>query len=184
MRSVFYFIACLVVLAVSASAEDLERSVKVDGVTRDFIVHLPPKAKRGKPLPLLIALHGGGGLARHFAEFSGFDAIADRLARAGGGTISIFYHPCEWSSPEFWDGVNFARGANPPRDEWQPSPLHPPEVTAARLRWFEASLAHVLQHDDLADGVLPGPEAIGEGLVYRHDRRGCPVILLRKVPAS
>ncbi len=49
--------------------------------------------------------------------------IAERLARQdGGGLISIFYHPCEWVHREFWDGVNFARGRNPPREEWKAPP--------------------------------------------------------------
>ena len=41
-------------------------------------------------------------------------AIAKRLlGEANGGLISIFYHPCEWVHVEFWDGVNFRRGAGP-----------------------------------------------------------------------
>src|SRR5215213_374371 len=47
-------------------------------------------------------------------------AMAEKLAqRDGGGLISIFYHPCEWVHQQFWDGVNFSRGANPPREEWK-----------------------------------------------------------------
>lgn len=49
-------------------------------------------------------------------------AIHDRLAGEGGGLISIFYHPCEWVTSEFWDGVNFRRGANPPREQWKLPP--------------------------------------------------------------
>ena len=36
-------------------------------------------------------------------------------SRRGGGTIGIYYHPNEWVQTEFWDAVNFRRGANPPR---------------------------------------------------------------------
>src|SRR4030095_9034075 len=54
-------------------------------------------------------------------------AMADRLHAEGGGLITIFYHPCEWVHKEFWDGVNFRRGANPPREEWKP----PPQRTAS-----------------------------------------------------
>jgi hypothetical protein len=54
-------------------------------------------------------------------------AIAERLRGKGGGLISIFYHPCEWVHRQFWDGVNFSRGANPPREQWQ----LPPQRTAA-----------------------------------------------------
>jgi len=48
-----------------------------------------------------------------------FQKAADRLRAQGGGTISIYYHPCEFVHREFWDGVNFARGNNPPRSEWR-----------------------------------------------------------------
>ncbi len=54
-------------------------------------------------------------------------AVAERLREAGGGLISIYYHPCEWVHRQFWDGVNFSRGANPPREQWK----IPPQRTAA-----------------------------------------------------
>jgi len=54
--------------------------------------------------------------------------IARRLQGSDhGGLISIFYHPCEWIHMEFWDGVNFRRGAHPPREQWKA----PPQRTAA-----------------------------------------------------
>jgi len=62
--------------------------------------------------------------------------IADRMRREGGGLISIFYHPCEWVHREFWDGVNFARGANPPREQWKPPRQRPAEETAAAFQRF------------------------------------------------
>jgi hypothetical protein len=64
-------------------------------------------------------------------------AIAERLrAKDGGGLISIFYHPCEWVHKEFWDGVNFRRGANPPREQWKPPPQRPAEETEAAFKRF------------------------------------------------
>lgn len=64
-------------------------------------------------------------------------AIAERLGRQdAGGLISIFYHPCEWVHREFWDGVNFRRGANPPREQWKAPPQRPPEETEAAFQRF------------------------------------------------
>jgi hypothetical protein len=64
-------------------------------------------------------------------------AIADRLRRQpDGGLISIYYHPCEWVHREFWDGVNFRRGANPPREQWKAPPQRPPEETDAAFQRF------------------------------------------------
>jgi hypothetical protein len=49
-----------------------------------------------------------------------FAAIAERLRKTnGGGLISIYYHPCEFIHRQFWDAVNFSRGANPPREQWK-----------------------------------------------------------------
>ena len=47
-----------------------------------------------------------------------FDEAAAELRRRGGGTISIYYHPTEFVTTEFWDGVNFAKGASRERSEW------------------------------------------------------------------
>jgi hypothetical protein len=71
-------------------------------------------------------------------------AIAERLRRQpGGGMISIFYHPCEFVHKEFWDGVNFRRGANPPREEWKPPPQRLPEETEAAFQRFGQYIDHI-----------------------------------------
>lgn len=62
--------------------------------------------------------------------------MAGRLRAEGGGLISIFYHPCEWVHREFWDGVNFRRGANPPRELWKPPPQRTAEETEGAFRRF------------------------------------------------
>jgi len=73
-----------------------------------------------------------------------FTAIADRLrSEEGGGLISIFYHPCEWVHREFWDGVNFRRGANPPREEWKAPAQRPAEETDAAFRRFAEYIDHI-----------------------------------------
>ncbi|HEY8749675.1 MAG TPA: hypothetical protein VIM11_16950 [Tepidisphaeraceae bacterium] len=66
-----------------------------------------------------------------------FADIARQLRGSGGGLISIFYHPCEWVTSEFWDGVNFSRGANPPRDQWKLPAQRPAEQTQAAFGRFE-----------------------------------------------
>ena len=48
-----------------------------------------------------------------------FDQAAQELARRGGGVISTYYHPNEFVTLEFWDGVNFAKGADPERGQWR-----------------------------------------------------------------
>jgi hypothetical protein len=52
-----------------------------------------------------------------------FDQQAAALRQRGGGVISIYYHPTEFVNTEFWDGVNFPRGAVRPREKWaKPNP--------------------------------------------------------------
>jgi len=48
-----------------------------------------------------------------------FEQAAADLASHGGGVISIYYHPTEFVTTEFWDAVNFAKGANPERTAWR-----------------------------------------------------------------
>ena len=82
-------------------------------------------------------LHEPGGLAE---GRTAFQEIYDRLRAGGGGLISIYYHPAEWVHREFWDAVNFSRGANPPREEWKQPPQRTAAETEAAFRSFEAYL--------------------------------------------
>ena len=69
--------------------------------------------------------------------------IAERLRREGGGLISIFYHPCEWVHQEFWDGVNFTRGANPPREQWKAPRQRTAGETDAAFKRFAEYVDHI-----------------------------------------
>src|SRR5262245_28271377 len=79
-------------------------------------------------------LKGGESLTEGKAKFQ---AAYDKLRAKGGGTISIYYHPCEWVHTEFWDGVNFRRGANPPRSEWKLPGTRPAAETETAFNDFE-----------------------------------------------
>jgi hypothetical protein len=67
-----------------------------------------------------------------------FTRVYQRLRSQDGGTISIYYHPNEWVQTEFWDAVNFRRGANPPRDQWKTPGVRPVAETERAFRDFEA----------------------------------------------
>jgi polyhydroxybutyrate depolymerase len=53
-----------------------DAAVVVDGWRRTFTVHVP--ARRPSPLPLVVALHGGGSSGAGLEEATGLSAIADR----------------------------------------------------------------------------------------------------------
>ncbi len=79
-------------------------------------------------------LAGGASLATGTAKFT---TAMERLRSQGGGTISIYYHPNEWVQTEFWDGVNFRNGANPPRRDWRLPGTRPAAETEQAFRDFE-----------------------------------------------
>ncbi len=79
-------------------------------------------------------LFGDNNLANGKAKFL---AASEKLKAKGGGTISIYYHPCEWVHQEFWDGVNFSRGANPARKDWKLPKTRTSEETEKAFRDFE-----------------------------------------------
>lgn len=60
------------------SGNDVEKELEHAGRQRSYIVHLPPAYVPGQPVPLVLALHGGGGNARSNAVQTGFNAEADR----------------------------------------------------------------------------------------------------------
>ena len=80
-------------------------------------------------------LSAPGGLETGRADF---ETIYRRMRANGGGLISIYYHPAEWVHREFWDAVNFAHGANPPREDWKAPPQRAPAETEAALERFAA----------------------------------------------
>ena len=47
-----------------------------------------------------------------------FVEVRRKVLADGGGLVSIYYHPCEFVHRQFWDGANFTKGANPPREKW------------------------------------------------------------------
>ncbi len=71
------------------------------------------------------------------------------LLAEGGGVISTVYHPCEWVHKKFWDGVNFAKGANPPRSAWKLPPQKTAEETKLSFRIFSDYISFMKRFDDV-----------------------------------
>jgi polyhydroxybutyrate depolymerase len=46
--------------------------------TRHYIVHVPPEARSGRPLPVVLSFHGGGGNAQGQQDYTRMDRLADR----------------------------------------------------------------------------------------------------------
>lgn len=87
--------------------------------------------------------------AEDTAAYAIFDQAAARLRSSGGGVISIYYHPTEFVNTEFWDAVNFAHGANPPREQWKP----PHARTKEDAERCYGVLRRYVQHMKSVEGV-------------------------------
>jgi hypothetical protein len=80
------------------------------------------------------------------------DRFADarqKLLAEGGGVVSTIYHPCEFVHREFWDGVNFRRGANPPREQWTLPPTKTAEQSRIAYETFENYVRYMKRFPDV-----------------------------------
>jgi polyhydroxybutyrate depolymerase len=54
------------------------RALQAGGVTRRYFLYLPSTWHRGRPAPLVLVFHGGGGRASGIAPHTGFSRLAER----------------------------------------------------------------------------------------------------------
>jgi hypothetical protein len=78
-----------------------------------------------------------------------FAQARQSLLSEGGGVASIYYHPCEFVHKEFWDGVNFRAGANPPREKWKLPAKASPEQSQLAYSTFENYIRYIHGFDDV-----------------------------------
>jgi hypothetical protein len=96
-----------------------------------------------------------------------FLAARKKLLAEGGGIVSIYYHPCEFVHKEFWDGVNFKYGANPPREQWQSPPMKSPRESQLAFEIFENYVRFMKRFPDVK--FITATEA---AKLYRDRARG------------
>ncbi len=58
-------------------AADLDKTITVDGLERQYIVHLPTGYSNSGKWPVIFALHGGGGNAKNTVSFYHLNGLAD-----------------------------------------------------------------------------------------------------------
>lgn len=82
IRAAFIFTCVLlpgVPPAVAATGPgDYRYSLEAGTLKRNYLVHVPPQAAGGKPLPVVLNFHGGGGNAENEKWYSRMDVAADR----------------------------------------------------------------------------------------------------------
>lgn len=74
-----FLFSCRGVPTVRPTERDLSLTMQHNGRTREFILHLPPSHERLGRMPLIIALHGGGGTAKGMVRLTKgrFNELAD-----------------------------------------------------------------------------------------------------------
>lgn len=68
----------LLALQVSLSPGNHRMSLRVGDRTRRYIVHVPPQARQGQALAVVLSFHGGGGTAKAMQDYARTDGLADR----------------------------------------------------------------------------------------------------------
>ena len=71
--AVFAALSCVV-----ATASDVQRTIDVRGIRREYLLHVPSSISKGDPVPLLFVLHGGGGEPKSAARITRMSDLADR----------------------------------------------------------------------------------------------------------
>ena len=68
------------ILSNNAAVANYADSIIVGGLTRTYLIHIPPSHDKTKSMPLVIALHGGGGSGKNMVKLTrgGFDALSDQ----------------------------------------------------------------------------------------------------------
>jgi hypothetical protein len=124
---------------------------------------------------------------RESDAFGQFDAAAKHFAKTGGGLISTVYHPTEMVHTEFWDAVNFARGAVRPRSEWVLPTRRGKEDAERCFRILKAYVEHaksipgvefVTANDLLRIYANPLPPVADKLLLARHFKQNINFLAL------
>jgi len=85
---------------------DSSGSLDVDGLPRTWDIHLPPAYDGKTPLPLIIALHGGGLSGKVHAYYSGLSDLADRegfIVVYPDGGVPAATPDGDMRKPNVWD---------------------------------------------------------------------------------
>ncbi len=59
-------------------AQNIHKTISVDNRDREYIIHLPPSFNTLTKLPVIFALHGGGGTAKGAVLFYNLETLADK----------------------------------------------------------------------------------------------------------
>lgn len=116
-----FMYACTPALPFQPGKEALTYKAEVDlrfnGFRRTYLIHLPPGYDAGRPLPLVVVVHGAFDTAEGMERFSGFSDLADQenfiaLYPNGIGILGYLQHwnaghCCGKAAADQWDDVGY-----------------------------------------------------------------------------
>jgi hypothetical protein len=120
-----------------------------------YLARGAPLSVEGKPfwydgMLNLVGIQEGANLRPNAAWSNLADAKANfqdsylRLSsQPAGGVACLWFRPCEFVETETWDEVNFARGAQPARDDWKQPPLKSPQDSERAFQYFQSLAAYM-----------------------------------------
>jgi len=72
-----------------------------------------------------------------------------RQLRPTGGEVSLYAHECEFVTSQFWDAVNYDRGRDTARDQWQPAPTVSVEESESRYAAMDRFLEYAQSLEEI-----------------------------------
>ena len=60
-----------------SQSQDLDKTITVDGRTREYMIHLPSSFNNSSKLPIIFAFHGGGGEYKKTIRYYNLNGLAD-----------------------------------------------------------------------------------------------------------
>ncbi|CAG1770807.1 Oxidized polyvinyl alcohol hydrolase [uncultured bacterium] len=76
---IIFFLSFLSICFTSfCNGADINGTITIDGIEREYILHLPKSYAGDIPLPLVMVFHGGGGTAKQIKSHTGFNKLADK----------------------------------------------------------------------------------------------------------
>ncbi len=77
MKRSLIFIFSLIIFS-CPRAQNISKTILVGGLRRQYIIHVPPAFNTLSKLPVIFALHGGGGTAKNAVSFYNLEPLADK----------------------------------------------------------------------------------------------------------
>ncbi len=91
------------------SGGEYDKTIKVDGVDRHYLLHVPPGYDASKPMPMILALHGMGGNSADFEKRTKLNQTADKE-----GFIVVYPDSTDWFNQKDWKTWDTDDGIIPP----------------------------------------------------------------------